>query len=286
MNNKFSDKLSNYMKETKSNHPYAKNAVLKGIDRFERENKRHHYVVFLRRFALSSACIVVAFIVGIKVNPSFATSLAKVPVLGTISHVLTQDEYISDEGKMNANVRSAMLMDESNAPALASINDELQDYTAKVIEQYENDLEVNQGLYNYQLNSDYTVLSDSSKYLCIEVMTTVEMAGTQVYTKNFTIDKDSGSILKIDDVFTLDQLELIAENIIEQMVQQMNEDSNVSYWLSDDPTMKDLAFTSFTGDEDFYFDQNNNLVVVFDKYEVAPGSMGVVRFTIDSSVYN
>lgn len=285
MNYKFNEKLSNYMKETKNDHPYAKNAILKGIDRFEREHKRNYWIYF-RRFVLSSACIIVVFVVGIKVNPSFASLLAKVPVLGTISHVLTQDEYTSEVGNMSANVRSAMLMDESNAPALDSINDELQEYSAHIIEQYEKDLIQNQGLHNYKLNSDYVVLSDTNKYLCIEVMTTVEMAGTQIYTKDFTIDKDSGSVVKINELFTSEQLNLIAENIVEQMKEQMQVDSTVSYWLSDDPQNDDLAFTSFTGDEDFYFDEFNNLVVVFDKYEVAPGNMGVVRFTIDSSVYN
>lgn len=285
MNNKFNEKLSNYMKATKNDHPYAKNAVLKGIDRFEREHKRNYWMYF-RRFVLSSACIIVVFAVGIKVSPSFATSFAKVPVLGTISHVLTQGEYTSEVGSMSANVRTAMLMDESNASALDSINDELQEYSARIIEQYEKDLIQNQGLHNYKLNSDYIVLSDSNKYLCIEVMTTVEMAGTQIYTKDFTIDKDSGSVVKINELFTSEQLNLIAENIVEQMKEQMQIDSTAFYWLSDDPQMGELAFTSFSGDEDFYFDEFNNLVVVFDKYEVAPGSMGIVRFTIDSSVYN
>ena len=36
----------------------------------------------------------------------------------------------------------------------------------------------------------------------------------------------------------------------------------------------------------FYFDADGNLVLVFEKYEVAPGYMGTPEFTIPKEIFN
>lgn len=43
-------------------------------------------------------------------------------------------------------------------------------------------------------------------------------------------------------------------------------------------------FNLITGDESFYFNENGEIVIVFDEYEVAPGYMGAVEFTIPKDV--
>ena len=39
-------------------------------------------------------------------------------------------------------------------------------------------------------------------------------------------------------------------------------------------------------DQNFYFDADGNLVLVFEKYEVAPGYMGTPEFTIPREIFN
>ena len=48
-----------------------------------------------------------------------------------------------------------------------------------------------------------------------------------------------------------------------------------------------LLYTSFkglTGDESYYFNDKGELVIAFAEYDVAPGYMGAVEFTIPASV--
>ena len=41
------------------------------------------------------------------------------------------------------------------------------------------------------------------------------------------------------------------------------------------------CFQKIDGDQNFYINDQDQLVIVFDEYEVAPGSMGMPEFVID-----
>jgi hypothetical protein len=43
-------------------------------------------------------------------------------------------------------------------------------------------------------------------------------------------------------------------------------------------------FEKITANHNFYINQDNKLVISFDKYEVAPGYMGVVEFIIPTEI--
>ena len=45
--------------------------------------------------------------------------------------------------------------------------------------------------------------------------------------------------------------------------------------------MPEWNFKSIKDDQNFYLDSNGQIVICFDEYEVAPGCMGLVQFTID-----
>ena len=44
-------------------------------------------------------------------------------------------------------------------------------------------------------------------------------------------------------------------------------------------------FTAIDQEQSFYFDQDGNLILVFDQYTIAPGYMGMPEFTIPAEVY-
>ena len=64
---------------------------------------------------------------------------------------------------------------------------------------------------------------------------------------------------------------------------QMKKDDSVSYFLDSD--MPEEDFSEIDPNQDFYIAKDGSLVVCFDEYEVAPGSMGTVSFTVPQSVY-
>lgn len=64
------------------------------------------------------------------------------------------------------------------------------------------------------------------------------------------------------------RLDAVSNNIKEQMRAQMAADSQISYFLDSD--MPDFDFKGLTGQENFYFNSNGELVIVFDEYEGSP----------------
>lgn len=60
------------------------------------------------------------------------------------------------------------------------------------------------------------------------------------------------------------------------------DDSKAYFYNSPEEAVDD--FTGITGTENFYFNPDGELVIVFDEYTVAPGYMGVVEFVIPKAV--
>ncbi|MDO5403757.1 MAG: RsiV family protein, partial [Eubacteriales bacterium] len=73
-------------------------------------------------------------------------------------------------------------------------------------------------------------------------------------------------------------IEVVSDCVREEMLRQMEADEKVYYWVNDEIT--GLNFEYITEDNNFYIDENYDLVMVFDKYEVAPGYMGLVEIKI------
>lgn len=59
----------------------------------------------------------------------------------------------------------------------------------------------------------------------------------------------------------------------------MKSDENIIYWTDEN------KFKSISDDQNYYFSNNGNIVIVFDQFEVAPGYMGNPEFEILKNVY-
>ena len=73
-------------------------------------------------------------------------------------------------------------------------------------------------------------------------------------------------------------IDRISDNIKEQMRAQMKENADVTYFVDDENNK--FNFKSISNKTNFYVNEKGELTLVFDKYEVAPGYMGMVEFSI------
>ena len=200
-------------------------------------------------------------------------------MIGAIAKVVTLRTY---EDKTNHFEAKVDIPEIDSAPE--AVNRSIEDYANELIAQYEKDLRASQGEGNYSLTSTYKVVTDTDRYLCLRIDTTLVMASGTEYTKVFTIDKTTGDIISLSDLFKNkpEMLTAISDNIKEQMKQQMAADSSVTYFIDSD--MPEWDFKELKGDESFYFNEKGELVITFDETEVAPAYMGAVEFTIPQSV--
>ena len=131
--------------------------------------------------------------------------------------------------------------------------------------------------------SGYEVKTDTDKLLVIGryVVNTVGSSSTTIQYD--TIDKQNKLLITLPSLFKDEAyIDIISENIKAQMKEQMKDENNV-YWLEDE-MMGDENFSKIDKNQSFYITKDNQLVIAFDKYEVAPGYMGNPEFIIPSEL--
>lgn len=243
-------------------------------------------------------------------SQSAALAMEKIPVIGPIAEVVTFRTYEDQTNQFSAHIEVPEVQPQQGSPeydgeggaaaeqadagetsdssaedaqtrqGLLETNEAIQEYADGLIEMYERDLEATQGEGKYSLESTYRIVTDTEEYLAIEIDTLLVMAGGTEYRKTFNVDKNTGELLSLGDFFEegSDYIALISDEIKAQMQEQMDADENVYYWL--DSEVPEWNFTQIDEETAFYFDQDGNLIIQFDEYEVAPGYMGAVSFTI------
>lgn len=262
----------------------ARERIRKGIAQGKAEAGKSQtkgiiFMKLMKRTGMTAAAAMVAITLLTNINPDIANAMEQLPVIGPIAKVVTFRTYENKTNHFEANVQIPQI---ESAPE--ALNQSIEEYAQKLIADYEAELSHSQGEGNYSLDSSYKVVTDTDRYLCLRIDTTVVMAGGAQYTKIFTVDKTTGTSVSLKELFK-DRPEMLARvsaNIKEQMADQMAKDASVHYLYNSD--MPEDDFKELTGDESFYFNEDGLLVITFDEYEVAPGYMGAVEFTIPSSV--
>ena len=122
--------------------------------------------------------------------------------------------------------------------------------------------------------------TDNDKLFCLRIDTVIAMGGSQSYAKIFSVDKKSGKQITLKNLFKKGSgyIDRISDNIKEQMRAQMKENADVTYFVDDENNK--FNFKSISNKTNCYVNEKGELTLVFDKYEVAPGYMGMVEFSI------
>jgi len=162
------------------------------------------------------------------------------------------------------------------------LNAAISSYQNKFIKDYKKDVAaIKKGEKgNESLTSGYKVVTDNDKLFCLRIDTVIAMGGSQSYAKIFSVDKKSGKQITLKNLFKKGSgyIDRISDNIKEQMRAQMKENADVTYFVDDENNK--FNFKSISNKTNFYVNEKGELTLVFDKYEVAPGYMGMVEFSI------
>ena len=128
----------------------------------------------------------------------------------------------------------------------------------------------------------YTVIRDDDKFFVVRFNVTINVGGSLDYSRWIVFDKKEEKVLELSDLFKngSNYIELVSGEILKQMKEKNERGGNffVGSEYGED------AFTEISPDANFYIDSYDRLVIVFDEYEVAPGSMGSPEFIIPNGV--
>ncbi len=224
----------------------------------------------------SAAAAAAIFTVAVNLSPTAAEAMAKIPVVKQIVEVITFNEIQEERENSSIDVKTPAINGLENKALESNLNQSYIDESQKLFEEYTD----SSG--HLAIESDYTVILDTKELLSIRL--SIFKAQASGYNENqyVTIDKENEALLTLPSLFKNDQyITVISENIKEQMLQQMNADSNKIYWIGKDELE---PFTSIAADQQFYINKDHQLVISFNEYEVAPGYMGAVEFEIPTEV--
>ena len=235
---------------------------------------------FLRRTGLSAAAAMLAVVLLANSGPGIAHAMEQVPVLGAITRVFTFRTYEEDRGNTSAHIDIPSV--EGGGDALSAA---IQAYTDTIIQQYQHEAALQGELGHYDLDLTYTVATDNETVFALRFDQTLVMASGNESVKIYAVDKATGELLTLSDLFRPDSdcLSVLTEEVQRQMAEQMASDDQIHYWLHDED-VGDLNFTALDPDASFCIDGEGRLVLVFDEGTVAPMYMGITEFTIPAQV--
>lgn len=255
----------------------------------ETEFKKKQFFSLPLRIVAGAAAAVFAFTILVNSSASIAQAVEQIPLLGTIVKIVTFREYTHQENEMEANIKiPEVQIEDENGTVLEDttqkLNDNIQSYTNEIIAAYQADVKAAGEEGKEAVDLEYEIVTDNDKLFSLRFLQTVTMAGANQSVKVYHVDKSTGKMITLKDLFVegADYKTPISENIKEQMRTQMKEDDTKSYWVDSD--VPEWNFNEISDTVSFYVNEAGHLVILFDEYEAAPGYMGIVSFEIPTEV--
>lgn len=262
----------------------ARIRMMAGISQAKKAKKGVNIIRFAKHTGGAAAAAMLTITLLANLSPTTANAMEQIPVIGSIARVVTFRTFENQKGNFEANIQVPQVTLGGSQKETVPANLTIKEYAEELIDMYEKELAKDNGEGHYGLTSSYKVITDNSKYLSIRIDTTLTMASGTQYVKIFNINKSTGNLVTLTELLKdkPDALEAISNNIKKQMAEQMAADPDIIYNYNSE--MPEEDFKSLTGNESYYINDKGELVIAFDEYDVAPGYMGSVEFTIPSSV--
>lgn len=250
----------------------------------EAQMKRKKKRPVFRNSLIGAAAAAAIFIGSINVSPAFAKSMVHVPILGSIVEVFTIQQLTVDEGTYQAEITTPVVTGLDDEELQTALNEKYMKENKELFEQFEKEIAELEELGGGHLGVDagYEVLTDNDRILSI-MRYQVNTVGSSSTTMRYdTIDKIDNVLITLPSLFKDDSyIEAINTYIESEMERQMAEDEMISYFTENE---YGVGYTTISPDQNFYITDEQKLVISFDKYEIAPGYMGVVKFEIPTDV--
>lgn len=229
---------------------------------------------------------VLAIIFGINISPAFADVVSDIPIVGNIVKLVIVKNYTLKKNNVEADIKVPAIEGLENKQLEENLNKEFIENGKKIYEELIEEFPSINNQMKY-VGSDYKIKADNDSFLSIEITKEEIQASSYTTKKHYTIDKNKQIVLTLPMLFEGENyIEEISNDIKAQMIENMKKDSNLIYFLESDENEEVIdSFDKIKENQDFYINNDGNLVICFDEYEVAPGYMGTLEFIISDKIF-
>ncbi len=256
----------------------------------KRQDSKRRKAVFwnlgFRKGLAAAAAAVVLFTTGLNTSTVFAETVGNLPVIGAVARVLTFRSYETEDEdlKISVEIPSIEMISEDFSDLEKSVNEEI----LRLCEQYAQEArtraeeyrkafldtggtEEEWAAHNIEIRVWYEVKSQTENYLSLAIIGTENWNNANNQIRYYNFDLKKGTLATLADVLG-ENYKQIADDAIRSQMEERKADGAVYF---DD-------FEGINEDTPFYINESGNPVIVFEAYEIAPGSEGQQEFEIKS----
>lgn len=232
-----------------------------------------------------AACIVI-IVAFANTNQVFAKTLEQVPVVGPIIKILTMHSYVEENAdeKIQADIPGI----NSEDAYAKTVNDAIQKKVKQHIAQSKKRIaEYKQAFLEtggteeefaakkIKVDVHYDIKYQSDEIVSFVITATEDWS--TAYTKQYfyNLDLKKGTTIQLDDLLGKNAISIANQSILKQMKERVQKHPEYSYFSA-----KEGGFQTIDQKTPFYINQAKNPVIVFEKYAIAPGFMGIQEFEI------
>lgn len=234
-----------------------------------------------RIVSLAASIVLVLFVLMPNISGEYARALASVPVIGDFVRVVTVRKYEYSDEKHNLEVE---VPEVDGSDSFNPINADVNELTEKLVQRFYEEVELvgNEG--HGSLYIDYETVTNTDTWFTLKLCVFEAAGSSNTYYKYYHLNKLTGKTVQLGDLAKSKEFySVIEEDLKRQMDEAMKNDEDLVYWTHNTPFGDNLV--SIDECHNFRFDEEGNIVICFDKYEVSPGFMGTPEFTVDKTVF-
>lgn len=242
----------------------------------------------IRSMEAAAAAVCVLFTAALNTSPVFAEEEAQFPIIGGLAQVLTFRSYEmeKDDIAVSVEIPTIEMVEADTGITVEGINQEIVDrcsqYADEALmraEEYRTAFLETGGTpeewaeHDIRITVGYEIKRQGSDYLSFVVRGAENWNSGCNESRYYNLDLGTGEMVTLEDMLGDNYVELADRSIREQIA--VRQRAGEAFFSEEEG-----GFAGISEDVRFYINENKRPVIVFEKYEIAPGSSGEIEFEI------
>lgn len=259
--------------------------------------KKATVVKFTRWTATAAAALFFCFTIALNTSESFAMDMSELPVIGTVAKVLTIRSYEETKENITTTVDIPEIQleaaTEETTLAITDVNAKIKELVSNYTDEKYAEIEEGKTTFlesggtleewnarDIEVNVDYEVKHQSETTLSLLIDGWISWFNFEEFRKFYNIDLVTGKELTLIDLLGENAYEYAEAEVMKQINKMIEEDPNLLFWGINEPEDMGNEFIGVDKNTPFYINSEGNVVISYNKYDIAPGSMGILEFEI------
>ncbi len=237
-----------------------------------------------KRILHIAAAAMAVLAIAVNASPAFASYLQRVPILGEVVKIISIRTYTGDDGEEEIYINQPGIED-AHQPWAQQVNQVIQNTVDEYIanakhraEEYKKAFLETGGTMeeyarkNIQIYVDYEIKAQNEQYVSFMLIANENWVNAYGIRMYFNIDLQTGQTIALKDILGEDFAQICKQSIVRQVQDNTLPNSAQNYFEN--------ASFAVTQQTPFYINEKGNPVIVFNRYEIAPGAFGIQEFEI------